>query len=64
MKLTEVRRNAFAMPLNDPAYPPGPLSASGSGWREAGDACAMEAAVDRPGNVLDLVFAAIFKGEK
>src|ERR1700741_2844983 len=24
MKLTEVRRNAFAMPLNDPAYPPGP----------------------------------------
>src|SRR5947208_12080362 len=24
MKLSEVRRNAFAMPLNDPAYPPGP----------------------------------------
>ena len=24
MKLTEVRRNAFAMPLHDPAYPPGP----------------------------------------
>jgi acetoacetate decarboxylase len=24
MKLAEVRRNAFAMPLNDPAYPPGP----------------------------------------
>src|SRR5271170_8280038 len=24
MKLTEVRRRAFAMPLNDPAYPPGP----------------------------------------
>jgi acetoacetate decarboxylase len=24
MKLTEVRRNAFAMSLNDPAYPPGP----------------------------------------
>ena len=24
MKLTEVRRKAFAMPLNDPAYPPGP----------------------------------------
>ncbi|HEX3677555.1 MAG TPA: hypothetical protein VHU79_09225 [Sphingomicrobium sp.] len=26
MKLTEVRRNAFAMPLNDPAYPPGPYN--------------------------------------
>src|ERR1700736_763288 len=24
MKLTEVRRKAFAMPLNDPAFPPGP----------------------------------------
>jgi acetoacetate decarboxylase len=24
MKLAEIRRNAFAMPLNDPAYPPGP----------------------------------------
>jgi acetoacetate decarboxylase len=24
MKLAEVRRKAFAMPLNDPAYPPGP----------------------------------------
>jgi acetoacetate decarboxylase len=24
MKLAEVRREAFAMPLNDPAYPPGP----------------------------------------
>ena len=24
MKLSEVRRKAFAMPLNDPAYPPGP----------------------------------------
>jgi Acetoacetate decarboxylase (ADC)/short chain dehydrogenase len=24
MRLTEVRRKAFAMPLNDPAYPPGP----------------------------------------
>ena len=24
MKLAEVRRRAFAMPLNDPAYPPGP----------------------------------------
>ena len=24
MQLTEVRRKAFAMPLNDPAYPPGP----------------------------------------
>ena len=24
MKLADVRRNAFAMPLNDPAYPPGP----------------------------------------
>src|SRR3954447_18237029 len=24
MKLAEVRRNGFAMPLNDPAYPPGP----------------------------------------
>ena len=24
MKLLEVRRNAFAMPLTDPAYPPGP----------------------------------------
>jgi acetoacetate decarboxylase len=24
MKLAEVRRNAFAMPLNDPAYPRGP----------------------------------------
>ena len=24
MELTEVRRKAFAMPLNDPAYPPGP----------------------------------------
>ena len=24
MKLAEVRSNAFAMPLNDPAYPPGP----------------------------------------
>src|SRR6266513_1584886 len=24
MKLAEVRRSAFAMPLNDPAYPPGP----------------------------------------
>jgi acetoacetate decarboxylase len=23
VKLTEVRRNAFAMPLNDPAYPSG-----------------------------------------
>ena len=22
--VTEVRRKAFAMPLNDPAYPPGP----------------------------------------
>jgi Acetoacetate decarboxylase (ADC) len=24
MKLADVRRNAFAMPLTDPAYPPGP----------------------------------------
>ena len=24
MNLAEVRRKAFAMPLNDPAYPPGP----------------------------------------
>src|SRR5436309_14382702 len=24
MKLADVRRKAFAMPLNDPAYPPGP----------------------------------------
>src|ERR1700732_2948408 len=24
MKLAEIRRNAFAMPLHDPAYPPGP----------------------------------------
>jgi acetoacetate decarboxylase len=24
MKLAEVRRNPFAMPLNDPAYSPGP----------------------------------------
>jgi acetoacetate decarboxylase len=24
MKLTEVRHNAFAMPLSDTAYPPGP----------------------------------------
>lgn len=24
MKLAEVRRNAFAMPLHDPANPPGP----------------------------------------
>jgi acetoacetate decarboxylase len=24
MKLTEVHRNAFAMPLNDATYPPGP----------------------------------------
>jgi acetoacetate decarboxylase len=24
MKLADIRRNAFAMPLNDPAYPPGP----------------------------------------
>ena len=24
MQLAEVRRKAFAMPLNDPAYPPGP----------------------------------------
>src|SRR5262249_22738002 len=24
MKLAEIRHNAFAMPLNDPAYPPGP----------------------------------------
>ena len=24
MQITEVRRKAFAMPLNDPAYPPGP----------------------------------------
>jgi acetoacetate decarboxylase len=24
VKLTEVRRHAFAMPLNDPAYLPGP----------------------------------------
>src|SRR6201981_2565379 len=24
MKLAEVRKKAFAMPLNDPAYPPGP----------------------------------------
>ena len=28
MKLTEVRRNAFAMPLNDPAYPPGPTNST------------------------------------
>jgi len=26
MNLAEVRRNAFAMPLNDPAYPPGPYN--------------------------------------
>jgi hypothetical protein len=26
MKLTEVRRKAFAMPLNDRAYPPGPTN--------------------------------------
>ena len=24
MKLADVRQKAFAMPLNDPAYPPGP----------------------------------------
>ena len=24
MKLADVRANAFAMPLNDPAYPKGP----------------------------------------
>ena len=24
MKLADVRKNAFAMPLNDPAYPKGP----------------------------------------
>ena len=24
MQLSDVRRKAFAMPLNDPAYPPGP----------------------------------------
>src|SRR5438445_4125652 len=28
MKLAEVRRSAFAMPLNDPAYPPGPYKFS------------------------------------
>ena len=28
MRLAEVRRNAFAMPLHDPAYPPGPYKFS------------------------------------
>jgi predicted dithiol-disulfide oxidoreductase (DUF899 family) len=49
MKLTEVRRNAFAMPLNDPAYPPGPYKfynrdfMLGPGWKEGCVGCSFGA---------------------
>ena len=49
MKLTEVRRNAFAMPLNDPAYPPGPYKfynrdfMLGPAWKEGCVGCSFGA---------------------